>query len=145
VHRQLGATWKTKHAKGWNASVVATDYVIQSDAARQANLAQPLADLGGAGTVTRRDGTGWNTFEVQSTYTPRPATLAMAAMRWCWACTATSTSCKTWSTTPRTGAAPNHAKPELLRQDHHHGAVWAGRLEDAPDWMLTSGPALREL
>ncbi len=70
VHRQLGATWKTKHAKGWNASVVATDYVIQSDAARQANLAQPLAELGGAGTVTRRDGTGWNTFEVQSTYTP---------------------------------------------------------------------------
>ena len=71
VHRQIGATWKTKHAKGWNASVVVTDYLIQSDAARQANLAQPLADLGGAGTVTRRDGTGWNTFEVQSTYTPQ--------------------------------------------------------------------------
>ncbi len=70
AHRQLGVTWKTRHAKGWNASVVATDYVIQSDAARQANLAPPLADLGGAGTVTRRDGTGWNTFEVQSTYTP---------------------------------------------------------------------------
>ena len=70
VHRQLGATWKTKHAKGWNASVVATDYRLQSDAARQANLAQPLADVGGAGSVTRRDGTGWSTFEVQSTYTP---------------------------------------------------------------------------
>jgi iron complex outermembrane receptor protein len=70
THRQLGATWKTKNAKGWNASVVATDYQIVNDAARQASLAQPLADLGGAGTVTRRDGTGWNTFEVQSTYTP---------------------------------------------------------------------------
>ena len=69
-HRQLGATWKTKHAKGWNASVVMTDYQIISDAARQATLAQPLADQGGAGTVTRRDGTGWNTLEVQSTYTP---------------------------------------------------------------------------
>ena len=69
-HRQLGATWKTRHAKGWNASVVVTDYQIINDAARQATLAQPLADLGGAGTVTRRDGTGWNTFEVQSTYTP---------------------------------------------------------------------------
>jgi len=69
-HRQLGATWKTKHAKGWNASVVVTDYQIINDAARQATLAQPLADLGGAGTVTRRDGTGWNTLEVQSTYTP---------------------------------------------------------------------------
>jgi iron complex outermembrane receptor protein len=69
-HRQLGATWKTKHAKGWNASVVVTDYQIINDAARAATQAQPLADLGGAGTVTRRDGTGWNTFEVQSTYTP---------------------------------------------------------------------------
>ena len=46
VHRQLGVTWKTKYAKGWNASVVATDYRIISDAARQANLAQPQADLG---------------------------------------------------------------------------------------------------
>ena len=70
VHRQLGATWKTKHAKGWNASVLATAYQIVSDAARQADLAQPLAALGGAGTVTRRDGTGWNTFEAQSTYSP---------------------------------------------------------------------------
>jgi iron complex outermembrane receptor protein len=70
THRQLGATWKTKYAKGWNASVVVTDYRIVNDAARQANLAQPLADLGGAGSVTRRDGTGWNTLEVQTTYTP---------------------------------------------------------------------------
>jgi len=70
VHRQLGATWKTKYATGWNASVVVTDYQIVSDAARQATLAQPLADQGGAGSVTRRDGTGWNTLEVQTTYTP---------------------------------------------------------------------------
>jgi len=70
VHRQLGATWKTRHATGWNASVVATDYRILSDANRVANLVQPQADQGGAGTVTRRDGTGWNTLEVQTTYTP---------------------------------------------------------------------------
>lgn len=69
-HRQLGLTWKTKHAKGWNASVVMTDYSILSDANRQASNVQPVANLGGAGTVTHRDGTGWNTFEVQSTYTP---------------------------------------------------------------------------
>jgi iron complex outermembrane receptor protein len=70
LHQQLGLTWKTRHATGWNASVVVTDYEIQSDANRQASTADPLAALGGAGTVTRRDGTGWNTFEVQSTYTP---------------------------------------------------------------------------
>ena len=91
-HRQLGATWKTKHATGWNASVMLTDYKMLSDANRQADLAQPLADLGGAGTVTRRDGTGWNTLELQTTYTPRPTILAQAAMPWCLVCTATSTS-----------------------------------------------------
>lgn len=67
---QVGLTWRTKHAKGWNASVVATAYSILNDANRTASNVQPVADLGGAGTVTRRDGTGWNTFEVQSTYTP---------------------------------------------------------------------------
>ena len=69
-NRQIGLTWRTRHAIGWNASVVATQYELSSDANRQANLAQPLAEAGGAGTVTRRDGTGWNTFEVQTTYKP---------------------------------------------------------------------------
>lgn len=69
-NRQLGFTWKTKHAKGWNGSVVMTDYAILNDVNRAAYTAQPVADLGGAGTATRRDGTGWNTFEVQTTYTP---------------------------------------------------------------------------
>ena len=69
-NRQVGLTWRTRHATGWNASVVATQYELSSDANRQANLAQPLAEAGGAGTVTRRDGTGWNTFEVQTTYKP---------------------------------------------------------------------------
>jgi iron complex outermembrane recepter protein len=71
-NRQLGITWKTKHAKGWNASVVATQYKVLTDIARATNLIQPTADNGGAGTATRRDGTGWNTFEVQTTYTPSP-------------------------------------------------------------------------
>lgn len=70
ANRQLGFTWKTKHATGWNASVVLTDFAITSDINRQATASQPASDLGGAGTATRRDGTGWNTFEVQSTYTP---------------------------------------------------------------------------
>ncbi len=69
-NRQLGLTWRTKNRTHWNASVVATDYKIVSDVNRQAFAAQPVADLGGAGTATRRDGTGWNTFEIQSTYTP---------------------------------------------------------------------------
>lgn len=70
TNRQLGLIWRTRHATGWNASVVATQYRLVSDANRQANLEQPLADAGGAGTVTRRDGTGWNTLELQTTYKP---------------------------------------------------------------------------
>lgn len=69
-HRQLGLTGKTKHATGWNASVVLTDYRIVSDPSRLAANPTPSAAQGGAGTVTRRDGTGWNTFEVQAAYTP---------------------------------------------------------------------------
>jgi iron complex outermembrane receptor protein len=69
-HLQLGFTWKTKYASGWNASAVMTEYSILTDVNRAAYSAQPVADGGGAGSATRRDGTGWNTFEVQSTYTP---------------------------------------------------------------------------
>lgn len=69
-NRQLGITWKTKHATGWNASVVATQYSVLNDVNRTTSLIQPTADNGGVGLAARRDGTGWNTFEVQSTYTP---------------------------------------------------------------------------
>jgi len=70
LHRQLGATWRTRNATGWNSSVMLTQYKMLKDANREAATAPPLAELGGAGTVTRRDGTGWNTLELQSTYTP---------------------------------------------------------------------------
>ena len=70
LHRQLGATWRTRNATGWNSSVMLTQYKMLKDADRLASTAPPLAELGGAGSVTRRDGTGWNTLELQSTYTP---------------------------------------------------------------------------
>lgn len=70
LHRQLGATWRTRNATGWNSSVMLTQYKMLKDADRLASTPPPLAELGGAGTVTRRDGTGWNTLELQSTYTP---------------------------------------------------------------------------
>jgi iron complex outermembrane receptor protein len=72
THQQLGATLKTRNATGWNGSVVASSYRILNDEARQANNPDPVAAGGGAGTLTRRDGTGWNTFEVQGTWTPSP-------------------------------------------------------------------------
>lgn len=72
THRQLGFTLKSTRDLGWNGAAVVSDYRILEDPARQANAPDPLAGSGGPGTVTRRDGTGWNTFEAQATYTPRP-------------------------------------------------------------------------
>lgn len=72
LHQQIGLTFKTRHATGWNGSVVVSDYRILNDEARQANNPDPVAAQGGAGTLTRRDGTGWNTLELQGTWTPSP-------------------------------------------------------------------------
>lgn len=69
-HQQLGATLKTRRATGWNTSLVVSDYRILEDSARQANNPDPVAEQGGAGSVTQRDGTGWNTAELQATWTP---------------------------------------------------------------------------
>lgn len=69
-HQQLGATLKTRRDAGWNGSLVVSDYRILEDTARQANNPDPVAGQGGAGSVTQRDGTGWNTAEVQASWTP---------------------------------------------------------------------------
>lgn len=69
-HQQLGATLKTRHGPGWNGSIVVSDYRIRDDVARQASNPDPITADGGAGTVTRRSGTGWNTFEAQAIWTP---------------------------------------------------------------------------
>lgn len=73
LHQQLGFTLKTRREAGWNGSVVLSDYRIRKDASRQANQAEPLAAAGGPGTVTRRDGTGWRTAELQATWTAADA------------------------------------------------------------------------
>jgi iron complex outermembrane receptor protein len=70
-HRQLGFTLKSTRPSGWNGSAIVSDYRMVGDAARQANTPEPMAAAGGAGSVTRRDGTGWRTFEAQASYTPR--------------------------------------------------------------------------
>ncbi|MFO1251801.1 MAG: TonB-dependent receptor [Inhella sp.] len=68
THRQWGATLKRAPVNGFSASLVLSGYRIGDDANRVSNLAEPLALQGGAGTVTRRDGTGWNTAEVQGVW-----------------------------------------------------------------------------
>jgi iron complex outermembrane receptor protein len=139
-NRQLGLTWRTRHASGWNASVVATQYRLVSDANRQANLAQPLAEAGGPGTVTRRDGTGWDTLELQTTYKPTDGdfgggrhALTFGVHRNHYQLNNVVNSASDWRTTETaldqryTG---DTAITALYAQD-------AWRL--APDWMLTAG------
>lgn len=70
LHRHGGVTLKTRRATGWNGSLVYSNYRIVRDAERQANLPPREAEAGGAGSVTRRDGTGWNTVELQAAYAP---------------------------------------------------------------------------
>lgn len=72
AHVQWGTTLRTTRADGWNASVVYSEYDIREDYTLQANTPDPVAVSGGAGTNTERDGTGWQTFEVQGVYIPVP-------------------------------------------------------------------------
>jgi iron complex outermembrane recepter protein len=69
-HLQWGTTLRTTRDTGWNGSVVLSRYAIREDAVLQANRPDPEAALGGPGTSTERDGTGWQTFEIQGVYTP---------------------------------------------------------------------------
>lgn len=69
-HRQWGATLRTTRADGWNGSLVYSRYDIVED-----SIIEGYRDASGpAGapdpTDTQRDGTGWQTFEVQGVYTP---------------------------------------------------------------------------
>jgi iron complex outermembrane receptor protein len=143
LHRQLGATWKTTRARGWNASLVATQYRIVDDVNRQANLADPQAEAGGAGTVTRRDGTGWTTLEAQAVYKPSAGdwgdgrhTLTLGAHRNEYRLVNTVHSAADW----RAGA-------ETLNQNYlGRTRIEALYVQDAvrlaEDWLLTAG--LRE-
>jgi iron complex outermembrane receptor protein len=70
VHSQVGLTLRTRRPRGWNGSMIVSDYRIIDDVSRQADAPDPAAAGGGAGTAARRDGTGWNTIELQATRTP---------------------------------------------------------------------------
>lgn len=72
THLQAGATLKTRNTSGWNGSVVVSAYRVLDDEQRTAANPDPVAASGGSGTGTRRDGTGFRTFETQATYTPVP-------------------------------------------------------------------------
>ena len=140
LHRQLGLTWKTRHATGWNGSVVFTHYEMLKDLSRRANQSQPLADAGGAGTVTRRNGTGWNTLEAQATYTPVPGdfgggrhALVFGLHRNGYKLENIVNSASDWRHT-ETGLNQRYAGKTAITAIYGQDA-W----RMAPDWLLTTG------
>ncbi|HEX7113711.1 MAG TPA: TonB-dependent receptor [Steroidobacter sp.] len=71
-HEQWGVTLRTTRDSGWNGSIVHSRYEIREDSLLEAGAPDPLAASGGPGTNTGRDGTRWQTFEVQGVYSPEP-------------------------------------------------------------------------
>ncbi|SEN87411.1 iron complex outermembrane recepter protein [Duganella sp. CF517] len=69
-HAQAGATVKTRNGNGWNGSVSASAYRIMKDVQRNAGSADPFAAGGGAGNAVLRDGSGFNSVDLQTTYSP---------------------------------------------------------------------------
>jgi len=69
-NRQWGTTLRTTRDTGWNGSAVFSEYRILEDFTLQASNPDPVAAAGGPGTSSERDGTGWQTFELQGVYTP---------------------------------------------------------------------------
>jgi iron complex outermembrane recepter protein len=69
-HLQWGTTLRTTRDLGWNGSAVYSGYRIREDFTLQANTPDPVAASGGPGTNSERDGTGWQTLELQGVYTP---------------------------------------------------------------------------
>ncbi|MBK6293488.1 MAG: hypothetical protein IPF55_03390 [Rhodoferax sp.] len=113
--------------------MVATDYKIISDPNRAAANPTPVADLGGVGTVTRRDGTGWNTFELQAAYTPVAGdwgggkhALLMGLHRNQYTLSNLVNNASDWRNAETT------LNQNYQGQDGHHRRLCAGRVAPAP-------------
>ncbi len=59
----LSLTWKLN--EHWALQAIASDYRVAENELRSSTTPPPNANLGGAGTVSFGDGTGWNTFDLK--------------------------------------------------------------------------------
>ncbi|NGZ86271.1 TonB-dependent receptor [Duganella aceris] len=76
-HAQAGLTVKTRNQNGWNGSASISGYRIVEDVQRNAGAADPLAANGGAGNAVVRDGSGFNTIDLQATRNGGPHALSI--------------------------------------------------------------------
>ncbi|HEY7642833.1 MAG TPA: TonB-dependent receptor [Steroidobacteraceae bacterium] len=139
-HRQWGTTLRTTRDSGWNGSAVFSKYDILEDFTLQANNPDPVAAAGGKGTDAERDGTGWQTFELQGVYTPSPDdwtdgahTLAFGYHRNDYQLKSPTYNTADWRT--RGGALAQDARGETSLQALYAQDAWAF----AERWVLTLG------
>lgn len=76
-HSHWGATFRTTRKAGWNASLVFSKYRIDEDSTLEASVPDPLAVQGAPGTNVERDGTGWETLELQAVSGPMESALSL--------------------------------------------------------------------
>lgn len=69
-HQQAGARLRTRNKTGWNQVVQLSTYRVLTNSVREAGVSDPLATAA-PGSVAVGDGTGWNTIDLRSSYTPR--------------------------------------------------------------------------
>ena len=134
VHQQWGLSLKTRQTPGWNASLVASGYRIAHDRAHQASRPDPEAfSTGGKGTVTRRDGTGWSTLELQALWRGEQHRVALGLHQNRYRLDSPTLESSDWRVEGRTLVQAYRGRTEvraLYLQD-----AWAL----APDWTLTLG------
>ncbi|MDB5678654.1 TonB-dependent receptor [Sphingomonas bacterium] len=65
--------------KAFDWQVIGTRYIVDRDEQRIAATALPAAATGGAGTITRLDGTGWITLDAKAVWRSGPSALSFGA------------------------------------------------------------------
>jgi iron complex outermembrane receptor protein len=139
-HLQWGTTLRTTRDTGWNGSAVFSEYSIREDSTLQANTPDPFAAAGGEGTNAERDGTGWQTFELQGVYTPTEGdwtggahTIALGYHRNDYRLESPVFATVDWR--QRTGSLSQDAHGETHLQALYGQDVWAF----AEQWAMTLG------
>ncbi len=72
----------TGHGGRFDWQVVGTIYSFDKDVQRTATDPLPAAFTGGAGTITRLDGTGWKTLDAKGVWRPDTANMISAGVHW---------------------------------------------------------------
>jgi len=139
-HRLWGTTLRTTRDTGWNASAVFSEYRILEDFTLQANNPDPVAAGGGPGTNSERDGTGWQTFELQGVFTPSEGdwtdgahTLAFGYHRNNYTLDSPTYNTTDWRS--RTGTLAQDVRGETSLQALYAQDAWAF----ADRWVMTLG------